>query len=337
MYRRKKNSVTRSQGLQSNHRGGSLILEATIVLALAGVLLAVLIPSFMKSRIAARRVHCLNNLRNVVLALHNYQEVHQVFPPGYVARNVQPDDPSELEQGPGWGWGALILPNMDQTALQRTFNFSGDVPSVTTMVSVFLCPNQPSGAFGVSSSHSGLVTLAPSNFIGVAGTIDFADRPGRPSSPGMFHRNSAVRLDDVPDGISQTLIVGERTSVFEHPDMGTLDSSSTWVGAVSGVLIDAGDLDDELVEGPGALLLGSVGHPRRPQMTTTPNSAPRRFGFSSTHDRGANFARVDGSCSFVSESIDPIVFRRLGQRADSVIDRLPPARTRQDAEPVAMP
>jgi hypothetical protein len=132
----------------------------------------------------------------------------------------------------------------------------------------------------------------------------------------MFYRNSHVRTEDVLDGISNTLLVGERRSLFDVPGSPVIDSGSTWVGAISGVFRDAGYPGEQRFEGPGTLTLGIVGQAEPVPVKIPPNGAPGGLGFSSLHGRGAHFARADGSCALISNEIDIDLFVRLGQRAD---------------------
>jgi hypothetical protein len=293
-----------------------MYLEGFIVVALAGVFLAVLAPHFLRARNVARRTQCLNNLKNLSLGLQNYYDQFEIFPPGYIARNVAADDDAREEQGPGWGWGSLVLPNLDQHPLYRTFNFNADLPGSTTRLSLFVCPEDDFPPFTVTSDSAGLIPLPPSSFVGVAGRCSLTEHPGRPSKPGMFYRNSSVRLEDVGDGISNTLLIGERRSFVEVPNGRIVSTSSTWLGAVSGVYREPGYVSDQRLEGPGSLLLGIVGQDEPAPLKIGLGCPPGGLGFSSMHGSGAHFARVDGSCSLMHKDIDVDLFMRLGQRAD---------------------
>lgn len=302
-----------------SRRRGSLYLEGFIVVLLAGTFLAILIPHFMRARTVARRTQCLNNLKNITLGLQNYCETHETYPPGYVVRNLTAEAPAADEHGPGWGWGSMILPQIEQHAVYRTFDFSADIPGVATRLSIFVCPDDDFPAFTVASDSagpSGLVPLSPSCFVGVAGRGSLTEEPGHPSKPGMFYRNSNVRLDDVPDGISNTLLLGERRSFVENPNGRIVNINSTWVGAVSGAFREPGYADEKRLEGPASLTLGIVGQGEPIPLKIPPNCPPAGLGFSSVHEPGVHFARVDGSCSLISKDIDVDLYMRLGQRAD---------------------
>lgn len=302
--------------IDSAPRRGSLFLEAGIVIVLAMTFLVVLVPQFLRARSVARRTHCLNNLKNVSLALQNYSEQHECFPPGYIARGVTAEAPARDEQGPGWGWGAMVLPQLEQQSIFQAIDFRLDVSGPMASIPTFLCPDDGASPFTVSSSRSGVIILAPSSFVGVAGRGSLTEEPGRPPFPGMLYRNSSVRPDDVPDGISNTLLIGERRHVADGPEGQLLETNSTWVGAVPGTFRDAGYAGGQRLEGPGSLVLGVVGQLRPVSLKLAPQCAPAGIGFSSPHAGGIHFARVDGSCSLISTQIDIDVFVRMGQRAD---------------------
>jgi hypothetical protein len=306
-----------------SRRRGSLYLEGFIVILLAGTFLAILAPHFVRARTVARRTQCLNNLKNISLGLQNYSELHSTYPPGYVARNVTAAAPASEEHGPGWGWGTLSLPQIDQTPMYRTFDFRGDIQGLTTKLSVYICPDDDVPGFTVSSDIIGMIPVPPSSFVGVAGRGSLTDQPGQPSKPGMFYRNSNVRMEDVRDGISNTLLIGERRSYFENPGGQVIPTDSTWIGAVSGAFREPGYLDEKRFEGPGSMVLGIVGQSEPVSLKIAPNCPPGGLGFSSMHGNGVHFARVDGSCSLINKDIDIDLFMRLGQRADNEPASLP--------------
>src|SRR5262249_32899445 len=114
------------------------------------------LPAVQSAREAARRISCVNNLKQIGLALHNYHDSVNVFPPGYVSI-VLPNVPNpcdmdaenqvSVDRGPGWAWGSMILPQMDQGPLYNSINFSlsvafhdNDTASLT-QVGAYLCPS----------------------------------------------------------------------------------------------------------------------------------------------------------------------------------------------------
>ena len=119
------------------------LIELLVVIAIIGVLVALLLPAVQAAREAARRAQCVNNLKQIGLALHNYEGTHQTLPPGYVSSF----DASGTDLGPGWGWAAMMLPQIEQTTAYSAINFSlnVEVPANLTarlvVVGGFLCPS----------------------------------------------------------------------------------------------------------------------------------------------------------------------------------------------------
>ena len=96
------------------------LIELLVVIAIIAVLIGLLLPAIQKVREAANRIRCQNNLKQIGLALHNYHDANNRFPPGYasgVASNGE-------DTGPGWGWAAQILPHMEQSPLANSIRYS---------------------------------------------------------------------------------------------------------------------------------------------------------------------------------------------------------------------
>jgi prepilin-type processing-associated H-X9-DG protein len=271
------------------------------------LLIVLLIPGIRSGREAARRIQCQNNLRQIGLALHNYNDLYDSFPPGYVARDVRPGDSADAESGPGFAWGVMLLPFLDQAGLFSSMDFTQDPPPATTMggmIVCYLCPSDP--------EHTA------SNYVGSFGYGSMTLAPGAPVGPGILYRNSHVQSFDIRDGTSHTFVVGERAAVHNFvPGTDPIDAGALWLAVTTGMFRPAG-LDDApgYLEGPASFALATVGQDEPVRVHATHCRTNHIASFSSMHPDGANFLMADGSGHFISSDIDYETYRRLGQRSD---------------------
>src|SRR5271156_5763564 len=129
-------------------RGGFTLIELLVVISIIGVLIALLLPAVQASREAARRTQCVNNLKQLGVALHTYESTSRSFPPGYVSNF----DASGNDTGPGWGWAAMLLPQIEQGALYATINVKlpiEDSSNTARLQSIptLLCPSDEVSPF----------------------------------------------------------------------------------------------------------------------------------------------------------------------------------------------
>ncbi len=302
------------------HRRGITLVELLVVIAIVGLLAALILPAVQAARESSRRVGCLNNLKQIGLALNNYVASHGAFPPAYVS-NV-----SDLfiEQGPGWGWGAMILGHLEQDSLYNTINFQCDMvdpPSLTsrsTVVNVFVCPSSDEHKMisvinAYDTDDVMIENLAYGNYVGSNGRRK-PDRVVFLTNDGMFHRNHSIAPRDVADGLSSTFAVGERS--------GNL-SAVTWVGAAR---TPAGSCPHpawpvQKCVGTRGMIIAHTGPSfLRSTVIFTPNH-PRAEAdtYWSRHAGGANFLFCDGSVRFLKSTIDPQTFLALGTRSGGEI------------------
>jgi prepilin-type N-terminal cleavage/methylation domain-containing protein/prepilin-type processing-associated H-X9-DG protein len=298
-------------------RRGFTLIELLVVIAIIGVLVGLLLPAVQKVRESAARLKCQNNLHQIGLGFHNYHAAQGSFPPGFASQAASIDGPS---LGPGWGWGAHLLPYLEQDNLYRQINFTKDITDPAnaqarvTSLKGFLCPSDspPSLTTTVSDgSGSPICDVAFGNYVGMAGVYEVSGYPDTGNgSPGVLLRNSKVRVTDITDGSSNTLFVGERAWIWQ----GRVRSPvTTWVGAVTNAVIPQ-TLNPALgVEVEGVMVLTNSGTAAEGRV---PNNALDHVEDSaSNHTQGVNFLFGDGSVRSIHNTISPVVWVGLATRS----------------------
>ena len=296
--------MSRSVTSRDKTRGFTLI-ELLVVVAIIAILIALLLPAVQQAREAARRTQCKNNLKQLGLALHNYHDVHLTFPQGCAARYNGNDVVANFES---WGWTASILPMIEQGPLFNRLDVGGRtlseaLASVTTdgardtlfpAIGPYQCPSDTTGPrlkagmqrnnFGGGASTTPTSWRPPtSNYVGMNGLSqiripnDQSDRRPR----GMFYTASRVKIRDITDGTSNTIMAGERAREA---------GAGSWIGNRNPD--GQGPHGNDYVLGTGWTAIND-------------NSINNNFrmGFSSKHPGGAQFVLADGSVRFLSENI----------------------------------
>ena len=325
--------ILKNSNSRHNASKGFTLVELLVVLAIIGILVGLLLPAVQAAREAARRMQCANNLKQMALALHNYESAHRTFPPGFISRvtgtwSGQGNDPIP-EAGPGWSFFAMILPNMELTSLHGSIDFRLPIVSPanqaarSTKVPAYQCPsdawNEPVALW---PNSLGIRDLAHSSYIGCLGGGNPANAPRYTAlyeeTPfnGMFHRNQPVKHAHITDGTSNTIGLGERASMF---------APNGWAGVIPNA---------QTVFSPTIALSRSqtVGQTTRPAITmatvhvrsggpNAPTGSPG--GFWSPHSGGCLFLLMDGSTHTISTTVDMQVYRAMAGRNDGQIIALP--------------
>ncbi len=292
------------------HRHGFTLIELLVVIAIIGLLVAVLLPAIQAARESARRSECLNHLRQLGIALQNYESASGSLPSGYISAF----DAAGTDTGPGWGWAALLLPYLEEGTLhgrlvfQRPIEDPANAAARAVLVSVYLCPSDnvvpvwPAyNEAGSNNPANKICDVASANYVGMFGNSE----PGIDGS-GLFFRNSHVRFRDITDGASRTIAAGERSHLL---------GEATWVGSVTGALLAPGPDDNDgigtfEVEHGSTMTLGQSGEHFSPG---DPNGETDMFY--SRHAGGVNFVFADGHVISLTPETDPDVFEALSTRA----------------------
>lgn len=257
------------------------LIEILVAIAVIAVLIALLVPAVQQARMAARRTQCLDHLHQLALGLHNYHEAHRILPPGSIVLGPGSDVYS------GWGWGAMLLPLLDQGPLHSQIDFNlgtavgTNLPLLQERIPLWRCPSDPADqTVSVALGSYPMVTVATGNYAG--NTL-------------MLGPLSSVRFAHVTDGLSQTLLLGER--VTQVPAPGDQAYTAAWSGMISQT--------DMYVFNAMPYTAAVASFPINAHLSGTSN-------FSSLHSGGSQFAFGDGAVRFLSESIDGTVYEALG-------------------------
>jgi prepilin-type processing-associated H-X9-DG protein len=263
-----------------------------IVIAIIGLLIALLVPAVQKVREAAARVQCLNNLKQIGLACQAFHDSKKAFPPGYLAAGRYVD--GETDTAPGWAWGAFILPYLEQDSLFRQLDFNQPVEKCTgiqTVVSSYLCPSDlaPMAAFPVPDAFGSMVAMAaPSSYKACVGGDESATTDA--SGLGIFYRNSRTRVTQIRDGTSNTILVGEHAWA---------NADGIWAGVLASAVTVRGPQNpnpgSQSSWGPAADLV--LAHSHLNNATTDADGG--LDDFASLHPGGSNILFADGSVRFI--------------------------------------
>jgi prepilin-type N-terminal cleavage/methylation domain-containing protein/prepilin-type processing-associated H-X9-DG protein len=337
---------------------GFTLIELLVVIAIIGMLVGLLLPAVQAAREAARRSQCVNNLKQVGLAMQNYEGTYRKLPAGYVSFRTNNGsgpswasiDSATWDAAPGWGWGAMLLPFIEQTSLANQLSPIRPIwePSyqnlIQTQVATFLCPSSSgsrdpflardqAGAPLIINGQT--VSLARSHYVANHGQEScwgdcssattftvFSDiRQGTMRqvnvsgdtgrvADGPFFRNSGTTFASIADGLSNTIFVGEHSSKL---------SDKTWVGVVPGAFVHPRLISPENLVETAATLVFCHSGPAGGELDITgfPIFHPVNFPalhvcqMYSEHPGGGNVLFGDGSVRFINASIDIYLFAEL--------------------------
>lgn len=293
--------------LMNRLRTAFTLIELLVVIAIISVLIGLLLPAVQKVREAAARMKCQNNLKQIGLALHNYHSAYQKFPMGI--HSLAPAT-NEEGLGPGWGWAAQLLPYLEQENLYRMIDFTVDITHPrhaivrVTSLPIFRCPSDDGPErISIPGEDGGIICeVAFANYVGMGGTFEVSGYPD--TNTGVLIRNRHIRIADIRDGTSNTIMVAEREN--------SRSPLTTWVGAIShSVNPPLNPAFEE--EGPPTLVLTQTGEAADQR---TPNNALGHVeDASSRHPGLVNCLLCDGSVRTIPDTIKPQIWQALGTRA----------------------
>jgi len=297
---------------RASMRNAFTLVELLVAIAIIGIQIGLTLSATQRVRAAATRLKCQNNLKQIALALHNSHDTNGFLPPGISVI-------SDQQKYSYLGWPARILPYIEQHALWNRANtaFATDpnpqsfyghpphFPIMGTVIPTFACPSDSRSAEAV---ELGRVHVAFTSYLGVAGK-DHRTRDG------LFFLDSRLRLDQVPDGTSNTIMVGERPPAADlafgwwYRGWGQNQDGS------AEMLLGVRELNSlgsryPCSPGPYSFTYGRV------------ENQCDMFHFWSMHTGGANFAFADGSVHFLAYSASAIV-PALATRAGGEVVSLP--------------
>jgi prepilin-type N-terminal cleavage/methylation domain-containing protein len=293
---------------------GFTLVELLVVIAIIGILVALLLPAIQAAREAARRSECINNLKQIGLALHNYHDTLGTFPPGRMSCDGWTGGPcagKNWVQKPGTSGFVMLLPYLELQSLYDSFggfqagavyptsppNNNWRTPEVDqamkTRPEVYVCPSDTSRPMRGSDATSSYAFVHGSR----GPSYGMSQTELKHGNTGVFNYLGTYTMQEIIDGTSNTMLVGEVI------DAHTAESSNRWV--VGSRHLDSLRSTENPLNTPpgtGAFTLTAYGY--------TCNGA-----FGSRHPGGASFLIGDGQVRFISDSVNMTVYRALSTRA----------------------
>jgi prepilin-type N-terminal cleavage/methylation domain-containing protein len=304
-------------------RSGFTLIELLVVMAIIALLISLLLPAVQKAREAANRISCINNLKQIALATHNYEGTEKCLPPARILLLNNDNDDGDLKVRGGATWAVFLLPYMDQFNAYEHWNLGAwyhyQVPQVREFnVINYFCPSRrrPNDNPPLSISGDLLAFAGPpindddgdGHWVQIPGALaDYACNMG-PSlgmARGAFNLNNppgfnkGLTFSKIRDGLSNTIFYGEKNIPYSYWGQAGWDCS-TYDGDMPGCSSRVGGL--------GAPIAFS--------------DRDYRWVFGSSHPTVCNFAFGDGSVHSLSKSISPLVLGLLTDIADG--ESVPP-------------
>ena len=280
-------------------RSGFTLIELLVVIAIIAILIALLLPAVQQAREAARRTSCKNNLMQIGLAVMNYHDGMNRLPPG----TINPNGPIKSEpSGYHVSWIVQILPHLDMPTVFKKIDFDKSIyddvnlPARGVTLSVLLCPSDAGpSTVPLPLQQPGAPIPAGGGMLGLssyAGCHHSGEVPIDVTNNGTFILNKALEFKDVTDGISNTLLIGEK---LRGPN------ELGWASGTRSTLRNVGSLQGLTTLAGAPVVAGTL---------------TEVGGFGSSHAGGLHFLMGDSSVKFISQNINVTVLQDLANRAD---------------------
>lgn len=306
------------------------LVELLVVIAIIGILVALLLPAVQSAREAARRITCQNHMKQLGLALLNYESSRQRFPAGLVPRS-DGTLPADIMDQPAFGWQVALLPQVEESQVYDFIKLVSvgfteprwwdpndfDRDAAEKVLSLFICPSDPMSNRNPKRNFFG--NHGKSNYVAVVGprldkeikeitnlqdigweqseAVSSAEERLTLKWPGVMYPNSATEIREITDGTSKTFIFGERDGER---------GASTWCGT-------------DRYSWMNTQLGCASSVPQYTLNAITTDDATTWSAFGSVHPGGAYFARVDGSVGFINDSIDGKLYENLANKSDGEV------------------
>jgi prepilin-type N-terminal cleavage/methylation domain-containing protein len=312
------------------------LIELLVVIAIIAILIALLLPAVQQAREAARRSTCKNNVKQLTLALHNYHDVHRMFPIGEgVVVGHGDKDPADRPNWAGPNWRIHVLPYIDQKPVydQLDFNLPFDAcrPGVQgtntvlvgLVIPVFKCPSSSAPSLGTnispSPTNNNVKNVMLPDYVGMSGATGFGGCSGQTGYGGIYCDNGLLvpnesfAIRDAIDGTSNTILVAEQSGMIGN----TQDIRSVYYGGFSA----------HTATTKAPTFTGSPWGSGTTTVRYRINDNVAQVGSDSTwdgntvinsfHPGGVHIGLADGSVRFISDNINFDTLRRLAAKNDN--------------------
>ena len=319
---------------RSRHRQAFTLVELLVVIAIIGILVGLLLPAVQQAREAARRMQCSNNLKQLGLAMHNYESSYKRFPPGNMVGS---------SFSVGLSVHSRLLPFLEQSNVYQLVDFNyaynhvNNNPARLQNISTYLCPSDDFSKLAVTLG-------GPNSYYANSGTNILAGSPptlasdpnfGMPECNGIYYRDSRVRPGDIVDGLSNTVAFSEKIAGDGNNGISTPNSDTFQPGTYPAnadeamrdcLAVNVTDLGKQGYSNVGAPWIQAYHSTTLYYHVLPPNTRscmfpPGRIATTagSRHSGGVSSVLCDGSVRFIAGSIEIGTWRAIGTRNNAEV------------------